>query len=240
MTNLELAEVFDRIANLMKIQDELVFKVRAYERTAETLRGLGEEVSALAARGELTSVPGIGKAISEKITELLDTGRLEFLEHLESEVPISLLDLLQVPGVGPKKVALFWKELDVLNLADLKAAAEAGRLRGLPGMGEKSETAILAGIASLAGRSKRMTLLKARSAATRWLEWLRAQPGVLRAEPAGSLRRWKETVGDLDLVVAHEQPTELMRAFTSHADVTRVLGQGDNKSSVELRDGLRI
>ena len=126
MTNQQLAEVFDRISNLMEIKGELIFKIRAYERAAETLRGLGEDASALAERGELTEVPGIGKAISEKIDELLATGKLEFLQRLEEEVPPSLLEMLRVPGVGPKKVALFWKEVNLLTLADLeKAAAKA-------------------------------------------------------------------------------------------------------------------
>lgn len=240
MNNQQLADVFDRIANLMKINDELVFKVRAYERAAEALRALGEEASVIAARGELTDVPGIGKAIAEKIDELLSTGKLAFLQRLEQQVPPSLLELLAVPGVGPKKVALFWKELNVLTLADLQAAANAGNLRSLPGMGEKSETSILAGLASLSQRTGRMTLGRAYEAGQRWLEWLRAQPGVERAEPAGSLRRWKETVGDLDFVVAHRAPAPIMQAFTTHPEVARVLGQGENKSSVELNDGTRI
>jgi DNA polymerase (family 10) len=240
MNNQQLADVFDRIANLMKIKDELIFKIRAYERTAETLRSLGEEAEAINARGELTGVPGIGKIIAEKIGELLKTGKLRFLEELESEVPPSLLELLKVPGVGPKKVALFWKELNVLTLADLQQAASEGRLRGLPGMGGKSEQSILAGLASLSQRSNRMTLSHAAEAGQRWLTWLRAMPGVERAETAGSLRRWKETVGDLDFIVAHREPTGLMQAFTTHPEVARVLGQGENKSSVELIDGIRI
>ncbi len=240
MTNQQLADTFDRIANLMKINDELVFKVRAYERAAETLRSLGEEASAIAERGELTAVPGIGKAIAEKIQELLTTGKLGFLQRLEEQVPPSLLELLAVPGVGPKKVALFWKELHVLTLADLQAAANEGKIRSLPGMGEKSETSILAGLASLSQRTGRMLLSRAYEAGQRWLAWLREQPGVERAEPAGSLRRWKETVGDLDFVVAHRAPATLMQAFTTHPEVARVLGQGENKSSVELADSTRI
>lgn len=240
MTNQQIADVFDRIANLMEIKGEVVFKIRAYQRAAESLRGLPEDVSALAARGELTSVPGIGKAIADKITELLAGGRLEFLERLEEEVPSSLLEMLRVPGVGPKKVTLFWKEAGLLNLADLETAARSGKLRGLPGLGEKSETAILAGIASLAQRSNRMTLGKAYTIGQRWLTWLRTQPGVQRAETAGSLRRMKETVGDLDLVTATLEPSVLMAAFTSHPEVQRILGHGENKSSVELQDGTRI
>ena len=147
MTNQQIADVFERIASLMEIKGEVVFKIRAYQRAAESLRGLAEDASALAARGELTAVPGIGKAIAEKITELLGSGKLEFLQRLEEEVPPSLLEMLRVPGVGPKKVALFWKESGLLNLAALETAAKAGKLRGLPGLGEKSESAILAGIA---------------------------------------------------------------------------------------------
>ncbi len=240
LTNVDLAEIFERIANLMEIKGELVFKVRAYQRAAESLRDLPEEAAAINARGELPNVPGIGKAITEKIQELLTTGKLEFLSRLEEEVPPSLLDLLRVSGVGPKKVALFWKEVGVLTLADLEAAAKAGKLSTLPGMGAKTEANILAGIASLAARGSRMSLGKAYTAGQRWLGWLREFPGVQRAEAAGSLRRFKETVGDLDLVVACADSAALMAAFTSHPQVARVLGQGENKSSVELNDGLRI
>ena len=145
-----------------------MFKIRAYERAAETLRGLAEEASALAARGELINVPGIGKAINEKIQELLRTGKLKFLEGLEAEVPPSLLELLRVPGLGPKKVALFWKELGILTLADLEKAAAEGKLRSLPGMGEKSETSIIAGLASLSQRTHRMSCAPPKRANAGW------------------------------------------------------------------------
>lgn len=240
MTNEELAAVFERIATLMEIKGELIFKIRAYQRAAESLRGLAEDAAVLAGRGELTAVPGIGKAIAEKIQEINRTGRLEFLQRLEEEIPPSLLEMLRVPGVGPKKAAMFWKQAGLLNLADLQKAAAEGRLRRLPGMGEKSEKAILAGIADLSQRGNRMSLGKAYEIGRRWLAWLRAQPGVERAETAGSLRRWKETVGDLDLVAAARETGPLMSAFTAQPEVRRVLGQGENKSSVELRDGTRI
>ena len=240
MNNAQMAEIFERIASLQEIKGEVIFKIRAYQRAAESLRGLAEEASALAARGELTSVPGIGKAISEKITELIATGKLEFLQKLEEGVPPSLLEMLRVPGVGPKKVAMFWHDANILTLADLEAAAKAGKIRSMPGMGEKSEAAILAGIAAVGQRSNRMSLGKAYTIGSRWLSWLRDQPGVLRAETAGSLRRMKETVGDLDLVVSTNDPIPLMAAFTTHSEVQRVMGKGENKSSVELQDGTRI
>jgi DNA polymerase (family 10) len=259
-TNTDLAAVFDRIANLLEIKGEVVFKIRAYSRAAESLRALGEDIRTVAAEGRLEQVPAVGKAIAEKIEELLETGRLAFLERLEEEVPPGLLELLEVPDLGPRKAALFWKELGITDLAGLEAAAREGRLSGLPGMGKKSEERIIAGLQALSRRTDRMTLGLARDHANRWLDWLRSQPGVAQAEMAGSLRRWKETIGDLDLVAAVTtpipretagqestdtgreagEPLPLIAAFTGHQDVRRVLGQGDVKASVELRDGVRI
>lgn len=240
VTNQELAGIFERIASLLEIKGEVIFKIRAYQRAAESLRSLAEEVQTLSAEKRLTDVPGIGKAISDKIEEIIASGHLGFLEKLEAEIPPSLLELLQVPDVGPKKVALFWKQAGITNLAELKSAAQAGKLRSLPGMGEKSETRILAGIEALSHRSDRMTLGKAWQKAGQWLEWLRAQPETSRAEAAGSLRRMRETVGDLDLVIAADNPTALMERFTQHPLVKRVRGEGENKSSVELADGTNI
>ncbi|MBE0697111.1 MAG: DNA polymerase/3'-5' exonuclease PolX, partial [Anaerolineaceae bacterium] len=196
-SNNDLAGVFERIASLLEIKGEVVFKIRAYQRAAESLRALAEDVNKLSAEGRLGEIPAVGKAIADKIEELLSTGRLGFLEKLEQEVPPTLLELLEVPDLGPKKAALFWKELGVIDLAGLDAAARAGSLKGLPGMGEKSQARIIAGIEARSRRSERMTLGTAWEHAERWLEWLRAQPGVVRAEAAGSLRRWRETIGDL-------------------------------------------
>ncbi len=240
MDNQELAAVFDKIADLMEIKGELIYKTLAYRRAAENLRVSPDEAVALHAQGRLTSIPGVGKAIAEKIAELLDTGRLEFLERLEEEVPPSLLEILEVPDVGPKKAALFWKEAGITTLFELEAAAREGHLRRLPGMGEKSEQRIVEGIDALRRRSKRMPLGVARPIALRWLNWLREQPGLLQADAAGSLRRWRSTIGDLDLVAACEDPAQVMQAFVSHPEVQRVLAQGENKSSVELSNGLNI
>jgi DNA polymerase (family 10) len=240
MNNSEFADIFERIANLLEIKGEVVFKTLAYHKAAENLRSLAEDVNGLANQGRLNDIPGVGKAIAEKIRELIETGHLGFLERLEQEVPPTLLDFLEIPDVGPKKAALFWKQANITTLPELAAAAREGRLRSLPGMGEKSEARILAGIEALSRRSKRMTLGVAWPIAERWLAWLRAQPGVTRAEAAGSLRRWKTTVGDLDLVAACSQPAGLMAAFSTHPDVARVLVSGENKSSVELDNGLNV
>lgn len=240
MNNEELATIFTRIADLLEIKGEIVYKFLAYRKAADSLRNLAENADTLYHQGRLTEIPGVGKAIAEKIGELLDSGKLEFLQRLETEVPPTLIDLLQVPDVGPKKAALFWKQAGITTLAGLEAAARAGTLRSLPGLGEKSEARILSGIEALARRSKRLMLGTALPIAQRWIERLRDLPGVVRLETAGSLRRWRSTIGDLDLVAACTNPAPLMQAFVSQPEVTRVLGQGENKSSVELSNGLTI
>ena len=239
-TNQELAEIFQKIANLLEIKGEVIYKTLAYRRAADSLRANAAEAAALDAQDRLQEIPGVGKAIAEKIHEILTTGKLEFLVRLEQEVPPSLVDLLEVPDVGPKKVAMFWKQANITTLAELESAAREGKLRNLPGMGEKSETRILEGIEALKRRSTRRLLGNVRPVALGWVEWLGSLPGVTRVEAAGSLRRWRATIGDLDLVAACTDPAPVMAAFTSHPNVLRVLGQGENKSSVELKDGLRI
>jgi DNA polymerase (family 10) len=240
LTNQELADTFDRIANLLEIKGEVIYKTLAYRKAADSLRAFPEEASILFAQNRLTDIPGVGKAIAEKLSELLTSGQLGFLLRLEEEVPPSLTDLLQVPDVGPRKAALFWKQAGVTNLPELEAAARAGKLRSLPGMGEKSEARVIDGIEALKRRPKRRLLGNVRPIALDLLEWLRAQPGVEQAEAAGSLRRWKATIGDLDLVAASRAPAVVMAAFTALPQVLRVLGQGENKASVELKDGLNI
>ena len=240
MTNEQLAGVFEKIADLLEIKGEIIYKALAYRKAAESLRNLAEDVNQVHQENRLNEIPGVGKAIAEKISELLNSGKLEFLLKLEQEVPPTLVDLLQVPDVGPKKVNLFWRQAGITDLPQLEAAVRAGKLRGLPGMGEKSEGRILAGIEALSRRSKRMLLGTAWPIAQRWLDFLRSLPEVQRAEAAGSLRRWRSTIGDLDLVAASNQPAVVMEAFIHHPDVLRVAGQGENKSSVELSNGLKI
>jgi DNA polymerase (family X) len=240
MDNYQLAAIFDHIGDLLEIKGEVVYKVLAYRKAAESLRNLGEDVTILQREGRLTEVPGVGKAIADKISELINTGSLEFLERLEQEVPPTLTELLQIPDVGPKKTAMFWQKAGIIDLAGLESAAREGKLRNLPGVGEKTELRILAGIEAVARRSKRMTQDVAWGMANRWLAWLRAEPGVVMAEAAGSLRRWKPTIGDIDLVAAAEQPGLVMGALAQHPDVRTVLGGGPNKSSVELKNGINM
>jgi len=239
MNNRELADVFTLIANLSEIKGEVIYKTLAYRKAAENLASLGRDVNEYWKEGTLQDIPGVGKAISEKIDELLRTGKLEFLEKLEQEVPPSLADWLQVPGLGPKKIALIWKSLGITALPELEKAAREGKLRDLPGMGEKSEAQIVTGIESLARRSGRLPLGRAYPLAQQIIAALKKVPGVVDASPAGSLRRMRSTVGDLDILVAARDSAPVMEAFTTLPGVVRIQGKGETKSSVEFADGVR-
>lgn len=239
LNNRQLADTFTLIANLCEIKGEVIYVVLAYRKAAENLMSLSREAGEYWKEGKLREIPGVGKAIAEKIDELLRTGKLEFLERLKGEVPESLAGWLQVPGLGPKKIALIWKTLNITALSELETAAKNGQLRDLPGMGAKSESAILEGIASLARRSGRLPLGRAYPLAQEIIGVLKGVKGVVAAEPAGSLRRMRSTVGDLDILVAAKDSSAVMEAFVNLKGVSRVLGKGETKASIEFTDGVR-
>jgi DNA polymerase (family 10) len=239
MNNRQLADTFTLIANLCEIKGEVIYVILAYRKASESLMTLGREAGEYWKEGKLREIPGVGKAIAEKIDELLTTGKLGFLEKLKEEVPASLADWLQVPGLGPKKIALIWKTLNITTLAELETAAKNGQIRSLPGMGAKSEAAILEGIASLARRSGRIPLGRAYPLAQEIISTLKRVDGVVAAESAGSLRRMRSTVGDLDILVASKDSDSVMEAFVNLPGVSRVLGKGETKASIEFTDGVR-
>ena len=238
-SNQQFADTFKLIGDLLEIKGEIVYKILAYRKTSDSLISLGRDVNEYWNEGKLTDIPGVGKAIAEKIAELLSTGELEFLNKLADEVPLSLADMLQVQGLGPKKVGLFWRELGITTLQELEEKALAGKLRELPGMGAKSEEKIIAGIEALARRSGRTPLGDAWPFAQELLSFLRDLPGVTAAEAAGSLRRMRADVGDLDILAAAEESAAVMKAFVERPDVIEILGHGSTKSSVEFTNGLR-
>ncbi|MHC1781700.1 MAG: DNA polymerase/3'-5' exonuclease PolX [Anaerolineaceae bacterium] len=238
--NYEVAIMFNRIADLLEIKGELVFKVNAYRRVAESLMVLPENLRELMKKGTLKDVPGVGEAIYRKLEEIITTGNLRFLNDLENEVPPTLIDLLQVPDVGSKTVALLWKQAGITTIDDLEIAARAGKLEGLPGIGKKTEQRILEGIEALKRRSKRLMLPAAWKIANQWMDFIRDLPGIEIVEAAGSLRRWKMTIGDIDMAAASTQPDAVMEAFCTHPDVKRVLSKGTYKSSVEIAGGVNI
>ena len=239
MNNKQLADTFTLIANLLEIKGEIIYKTIAYRKAAESLISLPREASEFWKEGKLLEIPGVGKAIAEKIDELLNTGKLEFLEKVKKEVPAELATWLAVPSLGPKKIAMIWKTLGITTLAQLEAAAKDGKLRDLPNMGAKSETAILEGLASVARRTGRISIGRALPLANEIIAALKKVKGVVAAEPAGSLRRMRSTVGDLDILVAAKDSAAVMEAFVKLPRVTRVLSKGEFKSSIEFTDGVR-
>ncbi len=241
MTNREVAEVFERIGDILDIQGEDRFKVIAYRRAAESIKNLGQDLDTYQKAGTLQTIPGIGKAISEKIDELLTTGHLEYYERLQDAVPPGVVSLLGIPNVGPRTAKMLWEKLGLQSVSEVEAAARDGRLRALPGLGTRSEAKILDGIEALHRRSDRIPLGTAWPVAAQIVEGLRKiAPQVLRAEPAGSLRRMAATIGDIDILVASEEPEVVMRAFVKLPPVAEVLLSGETKTSVRLRDGLQV
>lgn len=244
MNNREIADLFDRVADMLEVKGEIIHRVLAYRHAAESIRELPRDLRAIAAEGGLDDVPAIGKIIAEKIQEILDTGTLRFYEKLAEEVPPGVVDILHVNGVGPKKAKMFWQTANITTLEALETAAREGKLRELPGMGAKSEAKILEGIESLKRRSAdtRMPLGVVLPVAEALLARLLAQPGAQKGVVAGSLRRARPTIGDVDLLVcaADEYAVPIISSFTKMDEVARVLGEGDTRSAVELHNGLQV
>ncbi len=244
-SNREIAAVFANVADLLQIRGDNIHRVLSYRRAAETIHELPRDLHAIAAANQLTQLPHIGKTLADKITELLDSGRLQFLDRLTEELPLTLVEVMRINGVGPKKAALFWEKAQIATVTDLEKAARDGKLRDLPRMGEKSEAQILASIEALAKQSSahdgRIPLGIALPAAQKILRELLTLPPVLRGELAGSLRRARPTIGDVDILVAcaHDAAT-VSEHFIQMPQVARVLGHGPTKSAVELHNGLRV
>lgn len=241
MTNREIADIFDTIADMLEIKGEIIHRVMAYRNAAGAIRDLPRDINALAADGELGTIPFVGKIIAEKIQEMLDTGKLEFYENLRAEVPEGVVDIFHINGVGPKKAKQFW-EAGITSVEALEAAAREDKLNGMPGMGAKTQAKILEGIESLKRRSAntRTRLGDALPFAESILQRLLDLPQSQKGAVAGSIRRARPTIGDVDMLVASAEPQPIMDAFVTMPEVSRVLGHGDKKSSVELHSGLQI
>ena len=238
--NSDIALAFDEIANLLEIQGENPFRIRAYRNASRTIGDLGRELHALVQAGEpLTEIPGIGKDLALKITEFVQTGRMAMRDELRATFPAGVNDLLRVQGLGPKRVKVLWKDLGIESLAALGEAAKAGRVKALPGFGEKIEKTILQALASDAVTHKRFRRASIVQPAEALRVWLSDQPGVRQVTIAGSYRRLRETVGDLDYLAVADNPSDLMARFVKYDDVTTVLANGDTKSSVVLRSGIQ-
>lgn len=241
VVNADVAALFNEIADLLEVEDANVFRVRAYRNAAQMVGELTRSVAGMVERGEdLDALPGIGPDLAAKIAEIVRTGRCALLDQLHREVPAAVSDLLRVPGLGPKRVGALYRQLGVRTLAQLRHAAETGRISQVHGFGLKTQQRILESISTRLSEDHRTRLSDARQTAEALLQQLRALPGVLRAETAGSLRRCRDTVGDLDLLVAIRRGSPVMRRFVSLPDVRTILSQGSTRASVILRSGLQV
>ncbi len=233
-----VAQVLRDISLLLQLQGESGFRVRAYDMAADRIAGLPQDLGTVVAEGRLESLPGIGPALAEKISELVTTGRLGYLEELRAQFPPGLLELTQLPDVGPKKVARLWKELEVSGIEELERACREGRVRQLSGFGAKSEAKMLEGIALYRrARGERKLLGDVMPVAAALLERVKAAPGVVRASLGGSVRRQAETVADVDIIASAPQAGPVLDALANAPGVATVLGKGDSKCSVRLEAG---
>jgi DNA polymerase (family 10) len=241
LTNQQTAKLFADIGDLLEIKGENRFKVLAYRNAADHIENLSFDLYDYWESGaDLRKIEGIGQAISEKIDEKFKTGQLRFWDKLAAEIPPALVEVLAIPDVGPKLAKAMWEELGLTTVSEVKAAAQEGKLQKLPRMGAKSEARILASIEAVERRETgRVHLGVAWPLAMRVLAALKALPEVIQIEPAGSLRRMRETIGDLDFVTSTEQPGPVMAVFKTLPEVEEVIAAGETKTSVRFRNGMQ-
>lgn len=239
--NEDIAMIFDEMADLLEIEEANPFRVRAYRNAARTIRGLGREVGEILAEGEdLTRLPGIGKDLAAKIEEILATGHAKALDKLHKEVPASLEALLKIPGLGPKRVKVLYKELNIKNLKQLENSARSGKLSSLSGFGAKTEQRILDAVGAHRSLEKRFLRNVAKQYAEPLVHYLQAVAAVNDVVVAGSYRRGKETVGDLDILVTAKANSPVMQKFVAYDEVVEVVSKGKTRSTVFLRNGLQV
>jgi DNA polymerase (family 10) len=240
LTNGDLARIFHDIGDMLEVKGELVFKTVAYHRAADAIGRQPFDVAAAYRSGTAPQIPGVGKAIADKITELARTGRLAFYDRLREEVPPTLVEMLRIPGLGPRTVRLIHDELGLETIEDLRHAAEAGTLRSIKGLSARTERMILDGIETLEARPHRLLLDQAEAIVRSVVDALSGTPGLHRIVPAGSFRRRRETIGDIDLLAETDDPAKLMERFTTLGIVDRVIGFGGHKSAVQLLRGPQV
>ncbi len=241
MNNRDIVNMFEQVADMLAIRGDHIHRVLAYRRAAESIAALGRDINQVAAEGTLTEIPGIGETLAAKIEEMLATGRLEFHERLSQEIPVSLLELLRVEGLGPKRVQQIHETLGITTLEALTIAARDGELSKLPRMGKKSEERLLRAIEALHRHGDERTPIgEVWPAAQNILALLREMPGVTQTAVAGSLRRMRETIGDVDLLVAADDPEPVMERFCALDNVESVAARGPTKSRVVLLNGLGV
>ncbi|HLX11181.1 MAG TPA: DNA polymerase/3'-5' exonuclease PolX [Bacteroidota bacterium] len=241
MNQAEIAKILDDIGTMLEVKGENPFKTRAYHNASRTIGSLNEDLASLVEQKELTKLDGVGQAIAEKITELFTTGKLKFYEDLKKSMPKGIEEMIRIQGLGPKKIKVLFEQLKIQTVDDLKKAAEGHRLASIAGFGKKTEENILKGIEQLKQHADKHLFDEAEEAANNILTMLRKVKGVRKCEAAGSLRRCKEVIGDIDILASAnaKDVKSIMSAFVAHPDVARILGQGETKSSVMLASGIQ-
>ncbi len=238
--NREIAQIFNQIADALEYKGENVFRVVAYRKAARVLEELIEDVEELAQSDRLKNLPGIGEGMAKKIEEYLKTGKMQKYIEATKGIPPSLLELLNIQNIGPKTLALANKHLGVKNLVDLKRVIENGSLAKLPQMGEKKVENIKKGIELYERSHERLSIAVAESIASNVVEYLKKNAPILQISPAGSLRRWKETIGDIDILVTGKDHKKIVEVFTKYPDAERIISAGETKSSILVQNGIQV
>ena len=235
----QIAEILSEIGTLLELKGENPFKTRAYANAARALEALNEPLDKIISEDRLGEIKGVGDALQKKITELATTGKLPYYVDLKASIPAGLMEMIQIPGVGPKKAKALYEKLGLKTVAELESACLAGKVASLEGFGEKTQAKILEGIKFRQTYASRHLLVEALSVAEPVLEHLRLHPDVVRCSTAGSLRRSKEIIGDIDLLVSSRKPAQVIEAFTSCPGILSVSAKGDTKATVILQGGIQ-
>ncbi len=235
----KVAETLVDIGKLLELKGENPFKTRAYVNAARTIESLPEPLSKLVAEKRLGEIKGIGEALEKKITELVETGKLKYYEELKASIPPGLVEMLEIPGLGPKKIRVLNKKLGIDTVEKLEDACKKGKVEKLEGFGSKTQANILEGIERRRSYASKHLLSEALPAAERLLEYLRGHPEVIRCSTAGSLRRFKEVIGDIDLLVSSKKPAEVIDFFVAQEGIVKITAQGETKASVILEGGIQ-
>ena len=240
MENSGIAKVFTEIAELLEIKGDDPFRIRSYKNAAMVVEGLTKSLASLYEQGELNGIPGIGAGLRQKIIEMLLTSRCAYHDELLKELPSGLLDILNVRGVGPKKAALFYKELGISTVEALEKAAHSHALAALNHIGEKTEENIIKGIMELRTMAGRVTLHSAMLTADAIIKYLKKTTNVGDVQPAGSIRRWSESIGDIDILAISSEHERVVDAFVKYPDAKETISKGDTKAAIALKNGLHV
>ncbi len=239
MKNHEVSELLRNIAQLLEIKEELVFKIRAYEKAALVIENLDEDIEDVWKKGKLDDIPGVGEALTKKISEFLETGKLDYYEKLKKQVPVDIEELGKVQGLGPKTIMKLYKKLNVKNLKELEKAAKQKKIENIEGLGQIVEENILKSIEFTKASGNRFLLGTALDIAEEIKNKLKKLKQVNKIEVAGSLRRKKETIGDIDILITSKNPGKVIDYFSNLDNVEQVLAQGPTKASVRL-EGMQV